>query len=61
MGQEKEKGRMKVWLGNCVRILLEHLNKYGVCVVDNFLGEEKGSLVLQEVLNLQKEHRFQVS
>jgi len=54
-----EKEKMKQWLGNSVKILLEHLNKYGVCVVDNFLGEEKGSKVLEEVLNLQENEGFQ--
>nr|XP_022907963.1 egl nine homolog 1-like [Onthophagus taurus] len=32
--------------------VLRDMNDYGVCVVDNFLGEEKGRLVLKEVLNM---------
>lgn len=29
--------------------LVNDLNKYGVCVLDNFLGEERGRQVLEEV------------
>ncbi|XP_033735601.1 egl nine homolog 1-like isoform X2 [Pecten maximus] len=30
------------------------LNKYGICVVDNFLGESKGQEILENVLSLHK-------
>lgn len=32
--------------------VIKDMNKYGVCVVDNFLGTEKGLAVLSEVLNM---------
>ncbi|XP_046751070.1 prolyl hydroxylase EGLN3 [Diprion similis] len=34
------------------RIVVRDMNKYGVCVIKNFLGAEKGSFVLNEVLNM---------
>jgi len=56
LGEQK---KMKPWLMNSVRVLLEHLNKFGVCVVDDFLGEERGNQVLQEVQALQENDCFQ--
>lgn len=49
---------MKLWLNGYVKILLEHLNKYGVCALDNFLGEEKGIKVLNEICMLQQNDLF---
>jgi len=55
----QEKQKMQTWLANSVRILLEHLNRYGMCVVDDFLGEDKGRAVFEEVCLLQDKHFFQ--
>jgi len=49
---------MKTWLNSSVRTLIEHLNRYGVCVVDNFLGDEKGSKLLDEIWRMQKREYF---
>lgn len=35
----------------CVNVVKD-MDKYGVCVLDDFMGEEKGRLVLQEVLKM---------
>jgi len=42
-----------------VHVVIEHLNKYGACVIDEFLGEEKGTAILKEVLELQQREMFQ--
>lgn len=34
------------------RNVIRDMNDYGVCVVDNFLGQEKGEAVLKEVLDM---------
>jgi len=57
--EQQERKRMQTWLSNSVRILLEHLNRYGMCVVDDFLGEDKGSAVLEEVCTLHDSQNFQ--
>jgi len=38
--------------------LIKHMNDYGLCVLDNFLGDEKGSLVRGEVINMYNSNRF---
>lgn len=40
------------------RNLIRDLNSYGVCVVNNFLGTEKGLSVLDEVLNMYSAGMF---
>jgi len=47
------------WIAEAVDIVIEHLNKFGACVMDNFLGEKSGLKVLDEVLGLQKLTVFQ--
>jgi len=47
------------WIAEAVDIVIEHLNKFGACVMDNFLGEHKGLKILDEVLELQKLTVFQ--
>jgi len=47
------------WIAEAVDIVIEHLNKFGACVMDNFLGEKSGLKVLDEVLDLQKLTVFQ--
>lgn len=34
------------------RNVIHDLNRYGICVIDNFLGSDRGSLVLEEVKSL---------
>ena len=40
------------------RSVIRDLNNWGVCVVDQFLGFEKGSAVLDEVLNMHSAGMF---
>jgi len=47
------------WIAEAVDIVIEHLNKFGACVMDNFLGEKSGLKILDEVLELQKLTVFQ--
>jgi len=39
-------------LDDICTIVIRDMNKYGVCVVDKFLGKERGLKVLNEVLNM---------
>lgn len=41
--------------------LVRDMNEYGVCVLDNFIGEEKGLQVLQEVKSMYTAGYFQVT
>merc|ERR1719239_522638 len=36
-----------------VEVLLTHLDQFGACVIDDFLGEEKGNQVLKDVQNFK--------
>lgn len=38
--------------------IIRDLNVYGVCVLDDFLGEQRGKQVLAEVLTLYAEGKF---
>lgn len=38
--------------------VIRDLNKYGVCVLDDFLGESRGNKVLQEVVTMYSEGKF---
>lgn len=40
--------------------LVNDMNEYGVCVIDNFLGYDKGLQVLQEVNDLNTAGVFKV-
>ncbi|ESO85435.1 hypothetical protein LOTGIDRAFT_107905 [Lottia gigantea] len=40
------------------KYVVECLTKYGVCVIDNFLGDSKGTEVLEEVKRLQRKGLF---
>lgn len=44
----------------CQRVIRD-MTQYGVCVLDNFLGKDRGHLVLNEVLDMYKSGIFQVS
>ena len=52
--------RSQSWISQTVRFVIEHLNKFGACVIDDFLGENKGIKILNEVLNLRSHQTFQV-
>lgn len=41
--------------------LIRDMNEYGVCVLDNFIGQEKGLQVLQEVKSMYSAGFFKVS
>lgn len=43
----------------CHRVIRD-MSQYGVCVLDNFLGKDRGTLVLREVLDMYKLGIFQV-
>jgi len=49
----------QVWIRQTVKVVIEHLNKFGACVIDDFLGEAQGLKILNEVLNLRKFQEFQ--
>jgi len=51
--------RSQSWISQTVRFVVEHLNKFGACVIDDFLGENKGIKILNEVLNLRSHQTFQ--
>lgn len=40
--------------------LIRDMNEYGVCVLDNFLGHERGLQVLNEVTNMHSAGMFKV-
>ena len=46
------------WLEKTVGIFIEHLNKFGACVIDDFLGQLKGLDILDEVNGLQSADVF---
>lgn len=41
--------------------LIRDMNEYGVCVLDNFIGQDKGLQVLQEVKSMYAAGYFKVS
>lgn len=41
--------------------LIRDMNEYGVCVLDNFIGQDKGLQVLQEVKSMYSAGYFKVS
>lgn len=44
----------------CVNVIRD-MNEFGVCVLDNFIGEEKGRKVLEEVKQMYSAGFFKVS
>jgi len=42
-----------------LRQVIEDMNRYGVCVVDNLLGEARGAAVLREVQSMYSSGAFQ--
>eukprot|EP00092_Neocalanus_flemingeri_P005959 GFUD01006417.1.p1 GENE.GFUD01006417.1~~GFUD01006417.1.p1 ORF type:complete len:326 (+),score=97.37 GFUD01006417.1:113-1090(+) len=58
-GSQSKKEESQDMVMKTVGVVIEHLNKFGACVIDNFLGEAKGLAILEEVLNLNKLQMFQ--
>ena len=65
--QENRKERVKLdmkspcdkdWVHKTVDIVIEHLNKFGACIIDDFLGPDKGQDILEEVESLQAAQVF---
>ena len=52
---------LKVWVGEAVELLLDHLDSYGVCVMDHFLGAQRGSGLISEIHKLEAAEPFRVS
>ncbi|ELT98594.1 hypothetical protein CAPTEDRAFT_229252 [Capitella teleta] len=50
--EKKEETKLVDYVTKC-------LQDYGMCVVDNFLGPEKGNRILQEVVDLSEAGQFQ--
>lgn len=48
-----EKERLDKLIKSSSKILIEHLNQFGACVIDNFIGDSCGSQILEEVLKLK--------
>lgn len=48
----RNKNNLEELIGEICRNVIRDMNEYGVCVVDNFLGADKGLAVLKEVLNM---------
>jgi len=46
------KSRELALISDTSEILISHLNEYGACVIDDFLGEELGNRVLQDVVSM---------
>lgn len=44
----------------CVNVIRD-MNEFGVCVLDNFIGADKGKKVLEEVKNMYNAGYFKVS
>lgn len=40
------------WLDTICRHMIEHMDSFGICVIDNFLGSIKGEMILSEVRQL---------
>ena len=41
-------------------VVIKHLNEFGACVIDGFLGEANGVDILDEVMFLKELEMFQV-
>lgn len=46
------------WLDSICRQLIDHMNKFGICVIDNFLGSVRGNLILKEVKQLYSSGQY---
>ncbi|XP_017879858.1 egl nine homolog 1 isoform X1 [Ceratina calcarata] len=50
--RHNNKNNLEKLIDDMSRNVIRDMNEYGMCVVDNFLGAEKGLAVLNEVLNM---------
>lgn len=55
----EEGGFSQEWFARVLQLVMEDLNKYGVCVVDDFLGTERADRILAEVKDLHSLGVFQ--
>lgn len=46
------------WIQRMCANVIRDLNQFGICVIDNFLGATRGSMVLEEVRNLYSSGLF---
>lgn len=53
-----EKSSSESRLDHLPEVIVRDLNTYGVCVLDDFLSEDRGKRVLAEVLTLHAEGKF---
>ncbi|RWS29769.1 hypothetical protein B4U80_08914 [Leptotrombidium deliense] len=44
-----KKGPNKEWLNRICFQVIKDINEFGICVIDHFLGAERGELILQQV------------
>ena len=47
--QLQRQAMVREYVVKLAMILLEHISNHGFCVVDNFLGGQAGSLLLEEI------------
>merc|ERR1719397_482569 len=47
-----------VWTTKMTEVLCQHLNRFGACIIDNFLGKEEAQNILDEVMALQQSQTF---
>ena len=47
--QPQRQAMVREYVVKLAMILLEHISNHGFCVVDNFLGGQAGSLLLEEI------------
>ena len=55
-----EKRTIPDLISQTASVVIKHLNEFGACVIDGFLGEATGVNILDEVLFLRKLQMFQV-
>lgn len=57
-GAPQTREELKVWVAEAVELLVDHLNAYGVCVMDHFLGPTRGSALMEEIHRLEAAEPF---
>jgi len=51
--EERIRKKMENLINLTVEVLIEHLTEFGACVIDDFLGEEMGNKVLEDILQFE--------